>query len=841
MQSFILHSRWGHARLCALMLGILALLIPTGIAMASPSKPVASLNVPANVFIGESISFGVTFDNTDTTDSGYGPFIDLVMPASGADGNDGVTFTSATYLGQPVTTVQLTFPAGGCVAHPYAEDTTHAPLQVCGTPGDTLVVLQLPFGSFAPAQPPATVTVNAQVSTLADLGTALTIRARSGFQYGNDALDNPCCDPSIVNPTSTNSATWPGSPITPKLLSLTKTYIGSEDETATGPNYPREYRIDVDIAPGQTITNLDVTDLLPNNEAFLSVVVSSPAGATTTTAPTIGAAANPPNNRLTLRFPSVTGGVGLNDASATFQFFVPLNDAAATPVIAAADGNDVQAQNNARAQGNWTPLDVRDPSSLGNALVDAPGPEHTLTAKSIAIQKNVAIVNDVGAASYSVGDTLEYTIQFQISDYFAFQNVVIDDTLSDGQHYDPTFQPTLLANGNGFTLPSAAINAANFTVVPNYTPADPAPNDGTTTLQFRVSNELLTRGRPNGRWIGGCVPIVGTGGPAPDCTAYNNAATTATLQFRSVIQDTFTDTFPSGDPYVDSGDYLDNSVTITGDLLSVANTNNTTGLSEADDSATRVNIVFGNLSKSIYAINNNTAFATPVQVSPNDTVTYRIQYDLASSDFENLKFIDNLPLPIFNATSITIFDSVFDATGAAPAAGHYKLGPVDTYHTRPSAVSPTLVTNATDNSATFDYGTFNDTANQATQIDILFTVTVSDLPFADGLFLTNQVHESDGSTNGLPHEADAIIPLLLTEPTLQIKKGVIGSDHAGAILSPPSIGPVTFSPPGSAGARWAGTINSTNLAATPVDSNISGVDTGDLVSFAIIVENTGAS
>lgn len=802
--------------------------------------PSVTLSVPPSVQIGADFAFTATFDGNGTT--GYGPFIDLIFPSTGADGNDGISFTNATYLGQALTAKQFIFPAGGCVSHPYAEDTTHAALQVCGTPGDTLVVLQLPFGSFTPGQPPLRATVNATLSNLADLGTPLTIRARGGFQYGNDALDNPCCDPSIVSPASTNSALWPGSPLTPSLISLTKTYIGPEDETATGPNFPRQYRIDVDIAPGQTITNLDVTDLLPNNEAFLSVASSSPAGASITASPPLGAPANAPNNRLTLRFPSVTGGTGNADASVTFSFYVPLNDANAAPVINATSGDDVQSLNNARTQGTWVPLDARDPSSPGNAVVDGVGPEHTLTDKSIAIQKSVAIVNDVGAAGYSVGDTLEYTLQFQVSDYFAFQNVVISDTISDGQRYDASFQPTFTFAGNSFTTATSALNAANYTIAPNYTPADSAPNDGTTTFHFRLSDELVTRGQPDGRWIGGCVPAGGTGGPQPDCGTYDDGATSGTLRFRVTIQDRFSDTYPSGDPYVNSGDHLDNDVTISGDLLSVADAATPTGASEADTSATRVEIIFGALSKTIYAINGSTSFPTsPVQVTPGDTVTYRIQYELASSDFENLQFVDNLPLPIFAATELATFDSVFDATGAAPAAGHMKLGPADTYHSRPSAVTPAFATSTVDNSVAFSYGTFDDPANQPSVIDVLLTVTVSDQPFADGLFLTNQVHESDGSTNGAQHDDDAIVQVKVTEPVLQVKKGVIGSSHAGATLTPATAGPVAFSAPGSAGPRWSGTINSADLATMPVDSNISGVDAGDRVSFAIVVENTGAS
>jgi len=51
---------------------------------------------------------------------------------------------------------------------------------------------------------------------------------------------------------------------------------------------------------------------------------------------------------------------------------------------------------------------------------------------------------------------------------------------------------------------------------------------------------------------------------------------------------------------------------------------------------------------------------------------------------------------------------------------------------------------------------------------------------------------------------------------------------------------VTFLDPSNS-PRWSGTINSTNLAASPIDSNVAGVDAGDTVSFAITIENTGTS
>lgn len=42
----------------------------------------------SSVMIGEDFSFNVIFENTGS-DPGYGPFIDLVFPMTGQDGDDG--------------------------------------------------------------------------------------------------------------------------------------------------------------------------------------------------------------------------------------------------------------------------------------------------------------------------------------------------------------------------------------------------------------------------------------------------------------------------------------------------------------------------------------------------------------------------------------------------------------------------------------------------------------------------------------------------------------------------------------------------------------------------------
>jgi hypothetical protein len=155
---------------------------PSTVVEARPlNAPVASVSLatPGSVQLGQDFTFTVTFDNTGPPgDTGYGPFIDLIFPVIGVDGagaatDDGIDFLGATYLGQPLVAVELTFPSGGggYVNHPYAvAPGTGAPLQVCGTPGNKLVVLQLPFGSFATNQPSAEVEVSAHLSNLADAG-----------------------------------------------------------------------------------------------------------------------------------------------------------------------------------------------------------------------------------------------------------------------------------------------------------------------------------------------------------------------------------------------------------------------------------------------------------------------------------------------------------------------------------------------------------------------------------------------------------------------------------------------------------------------------------------------
>jgi len=878
-------SRIGSAFIPAVLVLILAALVWTfwglpgvGRVQASPFRqpvPAVGISAPSQVMIGEEFSFTVTFNNTGDQ-TGYGPFIDVVFPVNGADGDpadpgvtkDGISFiesAGAVYSGIQLTCESLTFDSAGQITHPYYRNSSGDYVTVLGPTGDTFVSCLLPFGSFVPDQPEAAVTFQASLSEYADAGVPLPLRVRGGFRFGENPLDDWCCDQIAPQPNSHDSADWNGpsqADVTPTILSLNKTYSGPEGETATGPNYLRQFTITVDVAEGQTVENLEITDTLPDNLQFLSVDSVSGNGTGTITEVATPSPSTP-GGTLTRRLDQVVGTAGDSDASLTFSFYVPRDDSGGGRVINLVTGDDVVSANNASALGDWTPSDSRDPGGTDNVSADGAGPEYTLDDKAIAIQKRVTNLNPPN----SPGDILEYTYQIQISDYFAFQNLVITDLISDGQHVVDTYDPQITVRGSGgYELSATAVDGANFDVSCNYsgtqgpecTDSDPVADDGTTTLKVRVSDELITQGRDSGQLLGGCLPI---GGGTADCSAQNDGATTLTIIYQTQIQQEFTDDFPSGDPSVDQGDTLSNQVEVQGAVLD-NETLTSTGFVEADGSSAVVSIARADLHKSIYAINGSTAVPSPTTVRPGDEITFQVQYDLVTSDVEELYLTDYLPLPILDVDDPngdgTTGDS-WSLTGGAngkcanlgtgefiagsttiPASGVVCLGPTDTF-TDYSGIIPSLSVDSPGNFLQLTYGDFDDSRDDSTTIEILFTAAVNNEPYADGLYFTNQAEVHEGSTNAGNQFTDTISEFILQEPELVLDKGAVASNNPAAVFSPDPPGPVSFTSPGSPGVRWGGTISSDGLDAASITSAVGGVDAGDLVSFALVIENLGSS
>ncbi|MEM7405851.1 MAG: DUF4347 domain-containing protein [Pseudomonadota bacterium] len=821
--------------------------------------PTATISTPGDVLLGEDFTFSVTFDNTSPTDTAFGPFLEVYVPTTGADGvydaatdtytsvADGLTVNSATYLGTNLTIQSVVLEdtdagtAGIQFEHPIAVDTNGDP--VVGTvpagyaEGDTVLFIRLPFGSFAPDQPNATVEFNASMSNLADLGTAMNLTTRAGFEFGNTAVSDNATDPSIINPATSTAA------VTPTLTDITVTYDGTEDESATGENFPQSFTINVNVANGQTITDLDITNLLPNNIQYLDSVVTG--GGTKAVEPTTGAPQNAGSNELRVNFASLLGTASGSDATIVVNYFVPESDANGAAVLDPASGDDVGTGAEVSALGDFTPLDGRDSATGGtdNVSFDPVGQEVAFTAKAITVVEGVSVVNDLGATGATSGDTLEYTITFNVSDHFAFGNLSVTDLISDGQLFDSTFTPVLSVNPEGVGSTSGNFDSGNFTVTTNKD-NDPSTNvagvnDGTSSVVFDLSQQLAALAAANpgagidtsGRLIGGAH----AGGTA------GTGATTGTITFRTVIQESFTDAFPvGGDSRINENDTVNSNVTITGDVLD--NSLNATGQSEDDNGSTSTSIVAGNFNLSVVALNGTEQSVTNIE--PGDDVTFRLTYDLATGDFEDFNFTQFLSQPVFRAADANADGTPdtlsFVAGGGIPAVGTFGFGA--THSADLTTNVPTVTPNATSNSLNFDFGTRQDGNNQPLTIDLLFTMKVSDDPFADGLLLTQLAQQSDQTTQRVADSLDSIAQLTFTQPDVSMTKGIVATDGSGS-FNPGNVGPsgVAFNPPGTAGAAFTGTISSSGLESRPVDSNLTNVDGGDFVRMAIVIENKGSS
>jgi len=786
--------------------------------------PTTTLDVPGDGFLGEPVTINVGFANSSPSDTGYGPFVDLILPAPGADGaggatDDGITFSQARYLGQSLAATSLYFDALGQATHPLARDSSGSPVVVSGTPGYQLVVIALPLVSYAPGQPAAEIEATLLISPLADPGVPLPIQARGGFARGNDPLNNPTTDPSLLE------SPLHGGTLVPTVYRLTKSFSELEDETATGPNYLCQYTVTVDVPAGVTLNALALTDMLPASMQFVAVDSTSVHGVLAVADAVATPSTTVPGGTLTRQFPSVTGTSGTDDASMTFTFYVPRVDANGIDVLDPNAGGSVDADNQALSTAQWTPTDPRDPSIP--VSVATSGPEHTLHERSLAIEKTMALITDHGAAGPTPGDTVEYQLTFRISDYFSIGDLVVTDVLSDGQRFDPSFPPAFSASDRAGSIATSLVDGAigsafylDLSQIGN--DADPA-TDGSTRLVFDVSRALVDAGAADGILQGGHAI-------APDADP-----AWGTVTFRAVIQDKFSDTYLPESACVSSGDALSSHVTVDGIVRANDDLGTTLG-AQQDTSDWEFAIAVGTLTKTIYAVNGNTAVTSPVQVASGDMVTFRIVYELPVADVDGLELVDHLPKSVLDATTLTSFDPT--VSGDCPAPGILKLGPTDTFAAR-TGLSPALSSSATENQFTITYADHNDPQNLPATLDLLATFVVLDSPGSDQASVVNQVRATQQTTNAPDVVLDGAAHFTLTEPILRIAKGVVAVNNAQAVFSPSTVGPVSFSAPGTASPRFSGTIHSTNLATTPINSNVSRVDAADLVTFALVIENTG--
>ncbi len=816
-----------------------------------------------DVFLGEPFSITATFrnngDGTGYGPTGYGPFIDLYIPHKGVDGiypteatYDGISPAAgsdytASLDGEALNVVTQTFPddggGTGCVNHPWGLDENGIFLEVCGEAGDQLVSIEIPYGSYTPNQPQLTVSIPARLSVNANPGAPLTIRGRGGFIFGATPMVDWCCtspiDTTLVSDSGPPTSWVPFSNVDPQVLSFSKSTTAGE--VATGPNSPATYTITVDLAPGQSFRDIQITDSLPNNLVYLGGLITSPAASSVVQPAIDGLPHN--GDQIILGWTGPIDSTVTSSITASFDYYIPEFDANALEIAPGTTTNQAVLD-----QIWWTPADGSPEQELSGEV--GVGTAST-SDQPIILGKGSAIAVDNGLAGYTPGDVISFSLTFEISDYYGFDNLSLVDVLPDGLHFDHTYIPSLSITRDGVTN-TYPFDPTNVEVECNYTggaktecdqPTGPG-GPGQTTITFDIDQELVDQG-VSSQVLG---DLVSDGGPTAGVT------TTGTVLFYAVMLDKYTDIHPAPDDYVKMGDSLSNTATISGTQVDTSTCSPDCGLTaviSGNAAAAGITVGRGGTEKSIVAVNgafcNGGDPCSTVSITAGDTVTYRILYDLLTGDYADLVFTDYLPLPIFYAedpdndgSSLITWPKDTDLLDPVPAPGTWDLGDDDTRGVDPSV---TISPHTADNFVRFSFGNYDDTNNNGAVIEILFTVRVTDQRFGDGLYMRNSVLQQDANSPGVTSTSSNNADLILTEPVLIGEKSVVSTDHTGIDPDPAIAAPVVFQDPGDPGnPPWIppATISSDYLETNGLSSGIDGIDGGDLVKFALVIENIGS-
>ncbi len=484
--------------------------------------PTTTLSLPASTLIGATGQNGsVTFSNEGTS-IGYSPYVAVAFNSSrtapsaldpSTNVNEGITYTtgSATYLGSALAdTAVLTFDGSGNASSPLVVNpVTGLPIIFSASDygmgaGDTLVIYQLPYGSFTPSNPAAKIDfkynlgVNADSSSPVSQGgegaPAANIASRGFFLLGETPVaDN---EPVIFQSSAAVATTNP--------LWYRTAYINSsrEGEQVPGANDKQYFIAELEIAPGQTVrsnngainatapgltTNRYVSRLsIPNNINFDPAVDVSlnynPAGTVASPSdPAIagaqifvvdkvtGIAAGQPGGPVrdsVLGTWSSAGGVELIAIAPAGQSYtggvlgLELNYFIPDTIISPTTGADVPQFFDAKHTGNVRFADSDDPQNAPFTIDPA---QIRIEYETIQIQKAVVggvtanAIDPANPAGVRSGDTVTYEIVVQVGDFYGLRDAVITDTLADGLAFNTGSMSIVAGNVNGQATAGIAI------------------------------------------------------------------------------------------------------------------------------------------------------------------------------------------------------------------------------------------------------------------------------------------------------------------------------------------------------------------------------------------------
>ncbi len=219
---------------------------------------VSEMSAPSESLINEEVCFSLTLSNTGIP--GYQPYVRLLLPpATPASG------LLIKMFDETITNVQIEgIVSGGTVLDPNLSDELPESL-VAGPDGYQLVIVNLPVGSMVENGVALEISGCVQLNgpTVA-VGTPVVIYAQPVYRFGDEptGVNGPLIDDQL------------SVSIVPNLYTLTKEV--DQTDVPTGACWDMMYSLKVNIAEGELVTDLVVTDLLPPELQYTMLIGVTP-------------------------------------------------------------------------------------------------------------------------------------------------------------------------------------------------------------------------------------------------------------------------------------------------------------------------------------------------------------------------------------------------------------------------------------------------------------------------------------------------------------------------------------------------------------------------------------
>ena len=683
-----------------------------------------SFNNPADVFINESFNFQMVFKNLGDA-TGFQPYIQLIAPKE-------LTHFTVSYSNRKIVPIKVGIFNESTYDNTTGLYTLRDPFtkkEVHGPANSTFYILQYPLGSFTVDAPDAVLNITSGIGVL-KIGKLLNFTVTPVFRYGNSPIDDPVNYPPIYGETVTG---W----VNPVVVKIDKSSSLNEHETATGSNFPFSYFVNINIANGAYIENITITDVIPSDVMYLGspVLYDSKGRVIDSGLYTIEEpAGNKTGGKLILKLKEAVGDLSTTSITLKYKAYAPEFDNST--------GDNITIINSETGEGVAAASTVDMNYTYVNDTYNASN-SYSIYLKSLATQKYSEILTGSGQLHSVVPHNLiVYKIDFEISDYFAFDDLVVYDKfdthkVGSAQKFLSEYEPVLSIYGKTYEL-----NESYYSVV--------SLGDIDESVTFYISKFLkdnnISTSLKGGYYTNRSV---------------NQGAMVGSLNFvaKVIIH------YSNGSSVV-SNDLVINHIKTSATVLNTFNT-------VSDNSYTQLKVPSVTLKKDIIAVDgeiiNDTDF---YKVYPGQNITFVLDIHFPTGSVNDFIVTDFLPIPLFNLKGFNLVNST---TGVIPKGGYWAYANDSGFlhdENTGKVIVPKIGIDTFNNALSFNFGNTLDNMAHPVDVRLWFTFQVSSEPMADQLNLANLAEMKFKDSIDVVYASSNIVLMLTNEPELKITKHV---------------------------------------------------------------------